>query len=175
MAAALLSLLLALPASSAKLAEAAKISLGLEALVVGQKAGAAQAKLSCKDSKVQRTVKKCEVKPEALASARSLGNALEKATLVEHFQGDVVSYSVVYAPGLSFSFVLGLYKSAIGEEPKIEYWADDDHLYASYIWVDGEAEVELTDALKGGKAPGGVTAYVASLTRNRPLSPDDAK
>jgi hypothetical protein len=165
---------LAAQAFAAPVAQAARVNLGPDAVVVGQKLGAAASRLDCKASKVQHTVRKCELKAAELTTAGSLGNNIAKLTLNAHFQDDVVNMAVVYAPGLPFNFVLGLYKTAIGQEPKTEYWADDDHLYASYIWVDGDAEVELTDTIKGDKLPGGVTAYVSSLTRNRALSPDDA-
>jgi hypothetical protein len=164
---------LALPAHADSVARAARVKAGLAEIVVGGKIGAAESKLDCAPSKVQRTVKKCVVKSGELASTRSLGNGVAKVALNVHFQGDVVNLSVAYGPGLSFDFILGLYKAAIGSDPKVEYWADDDHLYASYIWVDGDAEVELTNTVKGEKAAGGVTAYVSSLTRNRALSPDD--
>lgn len=166
---------LAGPAAAAPVAQAARVSVGLESIVVGAKLGGAESRLDCKASKVQHTVRKCELKAAALPTATSLGNSVAKLTLNAHFQGDVVNMAVVYSPGLSFDFILGLYRNAIGGEPKVEYWADDDHLYASYIWVDGDAEVELTDTVKGAAPPGGVTAYVSSLTRNRALSPEDAR
>jgi hypothetical protein len=165
---------LAAPVRAASLAEAARVQVGLDEIVIGRTLGAALSRLDCKDSAVQHTVRKCALKPAALALARSLGNPVAKLSLVRHFQGEAVNMSVQYADGLSFDFVLSLYKTAIGSEPKIEYWADDGHLYASYIWVDEGSEVELTDTIKGSKLPGGVTVYVSSLTRNRPLSPDDA-
>lgn len=170
-------LLALLPASgfAASLAESARVQVGLDEIVIGRKLGAAVSRLDCKDSAVQHTVRKCALKPAALASAKAVGNAVAKLTLVQHFQGEAVNMSVQFADGLSFAFLLDRYKSAIGSEPKIEYWADDDHLYASYIWVDEGSEVELTDTIKGAKFPGGVTVYVSSLTRNRPLSPDDAR
>jgi hypothetical protein len=99
---------------------------------------------------------------------------VDAVSLNLHFQGQVINMSVEFASGNDVDGVLGQLTSAFGLPPKIQYWADDAHLYASYIWVDGEAEVEVTKVVKGDAGDGKVRMYVSSLLGGLPMSPDDA-
>jgi len=153
-------------------ARVARLRVGSSEIAVGVKAPADV--LACRSGRVQHTVRRCELAAAALAAARCLDHRVKAATLNVHFQGEVVNMSVEFEPGVGFDLLLGDLRAALGAEPRVEYWADDDHLYASYIWVDGDAEIEITKTVKGSAPEGGVRAYVSSLKGNRPLSPDDA-
>jgi hypothetical protein len=171
-----LLLSLALPAAALDVAKNAAIKLGLDEIVIGKPIGKALAKLDCPESKGQKTIKRCTIGEKALKTATSQGNALEKVKINVHYQGESVNMAVIYASNLTFDFILGLYKTAMGEDPKVEYWSDDqDNLYGSYIWVDGDAEVEMTQTVVGTPGTGGVTVFVSSLKRGRPLNPADKK
>ncbi len=71
------------------------------------------------------------------------------ATLNVNFKGKVINMSLTFETGLGFDVLLNDYKAALAASPKIQYWADDAHLYASYIWIDGDTEVEISRTLKG--------------------------
>jgi hypothetical protein len=162
-------LLLSVSAYSAPLSKDAVVSVGGSNLEVGAPVGAAEKSLECVAGKVQKTVKRCSLKAADAPFAKSFSHTVAAVNANVHFQGDVVNMSVELS-GVSPSALLGELKIKLGE-PRVEYWADDEHLFASYIWVDGKTEVELTDTVKGGS--GKTILYVASLTGNRPLSPDD--
>lgn len=155
------------------LASAAKLSVGMSEFSAGRKAGKTEALFDCPPDGVQHTVLRCALKPEAAKNAFSFGKQVEEAKLNVHFEGDIVNMSVTYAASLDFDSLLSTYKSALSANPKVEYWADGARLYASYIWIDDKTEVEITRTLKGPVSDKRVTAYVASLSGNRPLSPQD--
>ena len=98
---------------------------------------------------------------------------MDGVSLNVHFQGRIVNMSVEFSGASDVEAVLGQLKELFGAEPKIQYWADDAHLYASSIWVDGEAEVEVTRIVKGDAGDGKVRMYVSSLLGGLPISPDD--
>ncbi len=170
-AAAVLCLFACLPASAGTLAEEAAVSVAGGKIAAGAPVGSAREQLDCSASKVQSTISRCALKPASAPFSRILGRAVAAVTLNLHFQGDVVNMSVELS-GVAPDALLGELKSQLTGEPRVEYWADDEHLFASYIWVDGKTEVELTLAVKG---PAGKTIlYVSSLAGNRPPNPADA-
>ena len=162
-------------ARAAALAPAAKLNIGAESLVVGSNAGSAADFLDCAKSEVQHTILPCALKPAAVPAAMSVGRRVQSAFLNLNFKGQVINMSLTFDAGLSFDVLLGDYKLALGSSPKVQYWADDKHLFASYIWIDGTTEVELSRTLKGPAAGGPVRAYVSSLSGNSELSPEDAR
>jgi len=162
-------------ARAAALAPAAKLNVGAESLVVGSKAGSAADFLDCAKSEVQHTILQCSLKHEAVPAAMSVGRRVQSAFLNLSFKGRVINMSLTFDAGLSFDVLLGDYKLALGSDPKIQYWADDKHLFASYIWIDGTTEVELSRTLKGPSTDGPVRAYVSSLSGNQELAPEDAR
>ncbi len=156
------------------LAREARVLVSGESLSVGSSAGAARRSLDCAESTVQHTILRCQVPPAAVSFASSLGRGVESVTLNVHFQGRIINMSVEFASGNDVEAVLRQLQSALGAEPKVQYWADDAHLYASSIWVDGATEVEVTKTVKGAAGDGKVRMYVSSLLGGLPLSPDDA-
>ena len=105
----------------------------------------------------------------------SVGRRVRSAILNLNFKGRVINMSLTFDAGLSFDVLLGDYKLALGSEPKIQYWADDKHLFASYVWIDGTTEVELSRVMKGQATDGPVRAYVSALSGNQELAPEDAR
>ncbi|MFI5346842.1 MAG: hypothetical protein ACHQ51_10750 [Elusimicrobiota bacterium] len=162
------------PAWAGPLASAARLNVGPEQLAVGRRSPGFAAILDCASSQVQHTILQCVLKPAVLPTTSSVGRRVQSASLTLNFKGDVVNMSVAYDPALSFDILMSDYKAALASDPKVQYWADDAHLYASYIWIDGETEVEITRTLKGPAAGGGVRVFVSSLSGNTELSPDDA-
>jgi hypothetical protein len=118
-------------------------------------------------------VKRCSLKPDALSRATAFGRAVKSATLNLHFQGAVLNMSVEFdaAP----ETLIADARAAFGRAPKVQYWADDAHLYEASIWIDeaDQAEVEIDRAIKGAK-DSGARVYLSSLAGGRPLHPDDA-
>jgi hypothetical protein len=157
----------------AGLATAARLNIGSESLVVGQKTTVADQLLDCKLSKVQHTIRQCVLKPALAASTWSAGHRVKGASVTLNFQGDVINMSVEYEPGLGADVLIADYSTAIGANPKTQYWADEDHLYASSIWIDADTEVEISRAIKGA-SDGSARAFVSRLSGNPLLSPDDA-
>lgn len=174
---AVLALVLLSPsaARAAALAPAARLNVGAEGLVVGSKAGSAADFLDCAKSEVQHTILQCSLKPAAVPAAMSVGRRVQNAFLNLNFKGEVINMSLTFDAGLGFDVLLGDYKLALGSSPKIQYWADDKHLYASYIWIDGETEVEISRVIKGTAPDGAVRVYISRLAGNPDLSPEDAK
>lgn len=171
----LLAALAASPSFAASpLARAARLTVSGESVMVGVVDKAAQQRLECAPSTAQHTIIRCKIPAVAVSFASCLGRRVEGATLNVHFQGQPINMSVEFSAGTSVENLLSQLRTAFGLEPKIQYWADDAHLYASYIWVDGEAEIEVTKTLKGDAGDGKVQMYVSSLTGGLPLSPDDA-
>lgn len=163
-------LALCLPAFAGTLADEAAVSVAGTKLSAGAPAGKAREQLECAQSKVQRTVSRCSLKAASVSFAKSLGHPLASLTLNLHFKGEVVNMSFELT-GVAPDALVSELKAKLPGEPRVEYWADDEHLFASTIWVDGKTEVEFTRAVKG---PAGKTiVYVSSLTGNRPLNPDD--
>lgn len=160
--------------AASPLAREARVTLSGESLQVGAADAAANARLACEPSAAQHTILRCKVAPAAVSFASCLGRRVDAVTLNLHFQGKIVNMSVEFAAGSDADAVLAQLKGALGSEPKLQYWADDAHLYASYIWVDGEAEIELTKTVKGPAGDGKTRLYVSSLLGGLPLSPDDA-
>jgi hypothetical protein len=156
------------------LARETRVVISGDSLAVGAADKAAEGRLDCAASTTQHTVLRCKVPGSVVPFAGSLGRSVDAVTLNVHFQGQVLNMSVEFSAGSDVEAVLGQLKSAFGREPKIQYWADDSHLYASYIWVDDEAEVEVTKTVKGAAGDGKVRMYVSSLLGGLPLSPDDA-
>jgi hypothetical protein len=167
--------LLSSAAQAASLAPAARLNVGAESLVVGSKAAGAADFLDCAKSEVQHTILQCSLKRQAVPAAMSVGRRVQSAFLNLNFKGRVINMSLTFDAGLGFDVLLGDYELALGSEPKVQYWADDKHLYASYIWIDGNTEVELSRTLKGPSSDGPVRAYVSSLAGNQELSPEDAR
>lgn len=169
------ALLASSPAFAASpLAYEARVVVSGQNLVAGAANAAADASLDCAAPTVQRTIRRCKLSPAVAAFATCLGRRVDGVTLNIHFQGDLINMFVEFASGNGVDAVLGQLKSAFGKEPRIQYWADDSHLYASYIWIDGEAEVEVTKVVKGDAGDGKVRMYVSSLLAGRPLNPDDS-
>lgn len=154
------------------MARSARVAIGPDQLVIGEKLASAAQYLDCAKSSVQHTIRKCTLKPAWIQAASSVGLRIEEATLNIHFQGDVINMAVEY--GASFDAVFNAYKAALPGTPKITYWADDGHLYASYIWIAGNTEVEITKTVKGSPGDGRTRVYIASISVERPLSPEDA-
>ncbi|MDE2142140.1 MAG: hypothetical protein KGL74_10230 [Elusimicrobia bacterium] len=152
----------------------ARLNVGAAQLAVGRKTAAAGQLLDCATSAVQHTVSQCEVKKTLLPLSISLGHRVQSATVTVSYKGTVVNMSLAFDAGLGFDVLLSDCKTAFSAEPRIQYWADDQHLYASYIWVDGESEVEITRTLKGPATGGSVRVYVSSLAGNPDLNPEDA-
>jgi hypothetical protein len=174
-AAAVVLLVASAPAfASGALADAVAVTSAGRALVVGAANPAAETPLDCAADTVQHTVRRCRLKEAAAASASCLGRTLDGATFNIHFQGEIVNMSATFPSGTSPDDVLSQLRAVLGGRPKLEYWADDAHLYASYIWVDGETEVELTQTVKGDPGDGKARLYVSSLRGDRPLNPIDA-
>ena len=167
--------LLSPAASAASLAPAARLNIGPEGLVVGSKSGSAADFLDCAKSEVQHTILQCTLKPTAVPAAMSVGRRVQSAFLNLNFKGRIINMSLTFDAGLSFDVLLGDYTLALGSEPKVQYWADDKHLFASYIWIDGNTEVELSRTIKGASTGGPVRAYVSSLAGNQDLPPEDAR
>lgn len=171
----LLLVLLASPALAASpLAFEARVVVSGQNLVAGAANPAADSALDCAAPTVQRTIRRCKISPTAAAFATCLGRRVDGVTLNIHFEGDLVNMFVEFASGSGVDAVLAQLKSAFGREPSVQYWADDSHLYASYIWIDGVAEVEVTKVVKGDAGDGKVRMYVSSLLAGRPMSPDDS-
>jgi|GEM_PF-2848461 len=171
----LLAALAASPCLAAStLAREARVTVSGEALTVGVADKSSRSQLDCVASTIQHTILRCQVPPAAVSFASSLGRRVDAVSLTLHFTGQIINMSVEFASGNDVDGVLGQLTAALGLPPKIQYWADDAHLYASYIWVDGEAEVEVTKTVKGGAGDGKVRMYVSSLLGGLPLSPDDA-
>jgi hypothetical protein len=173
-----LALLAAWPVSAragGALAQAARLNLRSGALAVGFQAGAAEPALDCRDSTVQHTIRRCRLKAAEAGVATSLGHPVKNATLNLHFQGDVLNMSLEFERAIGFERLLADCTSAAGFAPKVQYWADDGHLYASYIWVDGDAELELARTIKGADDGSSLRVYLSSLSGGRPLSPQDAR
>jgi hypothetical protein len=169
------SLLLPSFARAAGLAEAARLIVGQDSVAVGRIVGAAAGSLDCKTSAVQHTIQPCALKPAALPTAFSVGHRVQSVSLNVNYKGKVINMSVAYENGLGFDAILGDYKAALAASPKVQYWADDAHLYASYIWIDGETEVEISRVVKGAAQDGAVRVYVSSLAGNPDLNPDDSR
>jgi hypothetical protein len=160
--------------AASPLAREASVTISGEPLIVGASEKAADRRLDCAASAVQHTVLRCQIAAAAVSSASSLGRRVDGVTLNVHFQGQIINMSVEFSAGNDIDDVLGQLKTAFAQEPKVQYWADDAHLFASYIWVDQEAEVEVTRTVKGGAGDGKVRMYVSSLLGGLPMSPDDA-
>ena len=156
------------------LARAARVTVSGEALTVGVADKASQRQLDCAASTAQHTILRCKVPAAAVSFAGALGRRVDGVSLNLHYQGRILNMSVAFSADSGVESVLGQLKTEFGREPKVQYWADDAHLYASYIWVDEEAEVEVTKIAKGGDGDGKVRMYVSSLLGGLPLSPDDA-
>jgi hypothetical protein len=156
------------------LAQSARLVVDSGPLIVGQMVEGAAEALDCRTSSVQHTVQPCALKPRALPSASSVGRRVQSASLTVNFKGRVVNMSLAFDAGLGFDALFSDYKTALGSSPKVQYWADDAHLYASYIWIDGETEVEISRTLKGSSEGGPVRVYISSLSGNPDLSPEDA-
>ena len=170
----LLAALAASPSFAASpLAREARLTVSGESVMVGVADKAAERRLECAPSTAQHTIIRCKVPAASVTFASCLGRRIDGATLNIHFQGQPINMSVEFSAGTSVEDVLSQLRTALGLEPKIQYWADDAHLYASYIWVDGEAEIAVTKTLKGNAGDGKVRLYVSSLTGGLPLSPDD--
>jgi hypothetical protein len=167
-------ILLAPAARAASLAPAAKLNIGAESLTVGSNAGSAADFLDCAKSEVQHTILPCSLKKTAVPAAMSVGRRVQSAFLNLNFKGEVINMSLTFDLGLGYDVLLGDYKQALGSSPKVQYWADDKHLYASYIWIDGETEVEISRVIKGAAPDGAVRVYVSRLAGNPDLSPEDA-
>lgn len=166
--------LLAVPARAASpLARAASVALSGESFAVGAGGPEAVKRLDCAPSTVQRTILRCKVPAAAASFAACLGWRIDSAALNVHYQGRVLNMSVEFADS-GADALLSQLRGVIGSAPKVQYWADDAHLYASYIWVDGEAEIEVTKTLKGPVGDGKTRLYVSSLSGDLPLNPDDA-
>jgi hypothetical protein len=165
---------LASTAWSGPLSGAARLNVGSQQFAVGRRSLGYASTLDCAASAVQHTILQCSLKPAVLPTASSVGRRVQSASLTLNFKGDVVNMSVAFDPALGFDVILSDYKAALASDPKVQYWADDAHLYASYIWIDGETEVEITRTLKGTSAGGSVRVFVSSLSGNTELSPDDA-
>jgi hypothetical protein len=157
------------------LAEAARLNVGSDRLIVGSVTERAAELLDCSKSEIQHTILQCSLKPKALPSAFSAGHRLQSASLTLNFKGRVVNMSLAFDAGLGFDVLLSDYKAAFAASPKIQYWADDKHLYASYIWIDSDTEIEISRTLKGPTEGGPVRVYVSSLSGNEDLSPEDAR
>lgn len=158
------------------MARAARLVLGPDAFAAGARAaaGSIDKYLDCASSSVQKTVRRCQLKPTSAAFARHFGRKVEGATMNVHYQGDVVNMFVEYAAGVSFEQVYGDVKSELGPETKFEAWADDARLYQDLIWISSDqlAEVSISRTVKG--APGGKTRiFVSSIKGSRPIHPDD--
>lgn len=172
LAAACLALLASPVLAESPLAKAVAVAAAGKALAAGAATPGELGLLDCAPNTVQHTILRCKLKAAELPFAACLGRALDGATFNVHFQGEIVNMSVEFASGASPADVLSQLRGLLGA-PKREYWADDAHLFASYIWVDGEAEVELTETVKGDAGDGKARLYVSSLTGGRPLSPQD--
>ena len=160
--------------ASSPFAREARVTVSGENLIVGAADKAALAQLDCAASTVQHTIRRCRLNAAVASSASSLGRHVESAAVTVHFQGEIVNMSVEFSAETNVDEVLNQLKSAFGREPRIQNWADDAHLFASYIWVDQETEVEITKTVKGDAGDGKVRMYVSSLLGGRPISPDDS-
>jgi hypothetical protein len=170
------ALLAANPARAlAPSAQAARLNVGADRFVVGGKTDNAGELLDCAKSEVQHTILQCSLKPAALTSASSVGRRVQGAALTLNFKGEIINMSLTFDAGLAFDVLLSDYKLALEASPKVQYWADDKHLFESYIWIDGATEVELTRPLKGPAQEGAVRVYISSLSGDQDLSPEDAR
>jgi len=170
----LLAALAASPGFAASpLAHEARVAVSGEDLVVGVADKAANLQLDCAASTVQHTIRRCKLNASVAPFASSLGRRIESPSFTVHFQGQIVNMSVQFASGTGVDEVLNQLKTAIGREPKVQYWADDAHLFASYIWVDQETEIEITKTVVGDAGDGKVRLYASSLLGGLPISPDD--
>lgn len=160
-------------ANPGSLAQAARFDVGQYELIVGGKIGNAEKTLNCLPEKIQHTIRQCHLKKEALSRALFMDAPIEKMNLSLHFQGDIVNMSIEYGADTSFDSLLETYKEKIYPNPKVDYWTDGDHLYASYIWIDSTTEIELSRMIKGTSDSAPIRAYVSDLTGNRPLNPED--
>ncbi|MFI5361410.1 MAG: hypothetical protein ACHQ49_05530 [Elusimicrobiota bacterium] len=151
---------------------AARLTLSGEDLAVGAADKAANGRLDCAAGTVQRTVLRCKPNAAVTPFASCLGRRVESAAVTLHFQGEVVNMSVEFSAGNGVDDVLNQLRSTLGAEPKVQYWADDAYLFASYIWVDQETEIEVTKTLKGS-GDGKVRLYASTLLGGLPLSTDD--
>jgi hypothetical protein len=171
----LLTLLAASPClAESPLAREARVTVSGESLTVGTADKSFQRRLDCAASTAQHTILRCKVPAAAVLLASSLGRRVDDVSLNLHFQGRIINMAVEFSAGNDVQAVTDQLKAAFGLEPKVQYWADDAHLYASYIWVDGEAEVEVTKTVKGAAGDGKVRMYVSSLLGGLPISPDDS-
>jgi hypothetical protein len=174
MRALLLSLALAAPCRAASpYAKAAQVKLGAAAITIGADASKSAAHLECGESKVQKTIRRCKLAEASRPFAAFLGRSVEAVTATLHWQGEAVNMSIELGKDSDVDAVLAQLEGLLGKKPGVQYWADDAHLFASYIWVDGETEVELTKTVKGDKGDGKVRLYVASIVGGRPAHPDD--
>jgi hypothetical protein len=159
--------------AESRFARAARVTISGEPLTVGAANRAAERFLNCSASAVQHTIRSCKsVAPEG-AFASSLGRRVDGVTLNLHFQGKIVNMSIEFAAGNDADAVLSQLKKELGEEPKVQYWADPAHLFASYIWVDGKTEIEVTKTVKGDAGDGKVRMYVSTLLGGLPINPED--
>ncbi|MBI4054504.1 MAG: GIY-YIG nuclease family protein [Elusimicrobia bacterium] len=154
-------------------ARTVQVRIGNNFLIVGEANPGADRYLDCPESSVQHTIRRCQLKERWVSSASSLGHAIKKVTLNMHFQGTIVNMGIEYAPGVAADLLIHECKTLFAREPKIEYWADEAHLYASYIWIDEDTEVEISKTIRGG-SDGEAKLYVSNLSGNRPLHPKDA-
>jgi hypothetical protein len=170
----LLAALAASPCLAASpFAREARVTVSGEDLIIGVADKAAETQLDCAASAVQHTIRRCKLNASVASFAISLGRHVESVALTVHYQGEIVNMSVEFSAGNDVDDVLSQLKSAFGQEPRVQYWADDAHLFASYIWVDQETEVEVTKTVKGDAGDGKVRMYASSLLGGRPISPDD--
>ncbi|HVC09765.1 MAG TPA: hypothetical protein VNH15_07500 [Elusimicrobiota bacterium] len=156
------------------LAYAARVVTPGGALEVGAADKAADAELDCARSAVQRTILRCALPGSLVSQAAVLGRRVKSVTLNVHFQGEILDMSVAFADGSGAESVIGQLESEISKKPVVQYWADDSHLFASTIWVDGKTEIEVTRTIKGAADEGGARMYVSSLLGGLPLNPADA-
>ncbi len=156
------------------LAQIGRVTVSGESLMVGAADPAAAKQLECATSSVQRTIVKCKVPAPVISFTTCLGRHVDSVLLNNHFSGQIINMSVEFSADNNVDSLLTQLQATIGQQPKIQYWADDVHLYASYIWVDGVAEIEVTKTVKGATGDGKVRLYTSSLLGGLPLNPDDA-
>jgi len=156
------------------LARAARVVIPGGVLEVGAADKAADAELDCAHSAVQHTILRCTLPDSLISQAVVLGRRVKSVTLNVHFQGEILDMSVAFADGSGAESIIGELKSQLSKKPIVQYWADDSHLYASTIWVDGKTEIEVTRTVKGAQDQDGARMYVSSLLGGLPLNPADA-
>ena len=157
--------------AASPLARGARITVSGQELVIGVADKTANLQLDCAPSTVQHTVRRCKLNAAVAPFADSLGRHADNVAFTVHFQGEIINMSIEFAS--SVDEILDRLKADFGQEPKIQYWADDAHLFASYIWVDQETEVEVTKTVKGDAGDGKTRMYVSSLLGGLPIHPDD--